>query len=86
MVTDYDCWHPDHDHVTVEAVIKVLLDNASKGRTLVKSAMRHLEHRQGLCDRGCHRALDHAIITAPDARDPAIIRKLDAVAGRVLRR
>src|SRR6185369_852630 len=75
MVTDYDCWHPDHDHVTVEAVIKVLLDNASKGRTLVKSAMRHLEHRQGLCDRGCHRALDHAIITAPDARDPAIIRK-----------
>jgi 5'-methylthioadenosine phosphorylase len=86
MVTDYDCWHPDHDHVTVEAVIKVLLENASKGRTLVKSAAPHLEHRQGLCDRGCHRSLDHAIITAPDARDPAVMRKLDAVAGRVLRR
>jgi 5'-methylthioadenosine phosphorylase len=86
MVTDYDCWHPDHDHVTVEAVIKVLVDNASKGRALVKAAAPHLEHRQGLCDRGCHRALDHAIITGPDARDPAVMRKLDAVAGRVLRR
>lgn len=86
MVTDYDCWHPDHDDVTVEAVIKVLLGNAAKGRALVKAAAPHLEHRQGLCDRGCHRALDHAIITAPDARDPAMLRKLDAVAGRVLRR
>jgi 5'-methylthioadenosine phosphorylase len=86
MVTDYDCWHPDHDDVTVEAVIKVLLDNAAKGRALVKAAAPHLEHRQGPCDRGCHRALDHAIITAPDARDPAMMRKLDAVAGRVLRR
>jgi len=72
--------------VTVEAVIKVLLDNAAEGRSLVKAAAPHLEHRQGLCDRGCHRALDHAIITAPDARDPALMRKLDAVAGRVLRR
>ncbi|MGH7002329.1 MAG: S-methyl-5'-thioadenosine phosphorylase [Alphaproteobacteria bacterium] len=86
MVTDFDCWHPDHDHVTVEAVIKVLLDNAAKGRALVKAATPHLSHRQGLCGRGCHRALDHAIITAPDARDPAALRKLDAVAGRVLRR
>ncbi|MCW5773116.1 MAG: S-methyl-5'-thioadenosine phosphorylase [Rhodospirillaceae bacterium] len=86
MVTDYDCWHPDHDHVTVEAVIKVLLDNAAKGRGLVKAAAPHLSHRQGLCDHGCHRALDHAIITAPDARDAALMRKLDAVAGRVLRR
>ena len=86
MVTDYDCWHPDHDHVTVEAVIKVLLENASKGRALVKGAAPHLEHRQGLCEHGCHRALDHAIITAPDSRDPALMRKLDAVAGRVLRR
>ncbi len=86
MVTDYDCWHPDHDAVTVEAVIKVLLENAANGRTLVKAAMPHLEHRQGACDRGCHHALDHAIITAPDARDPAMLRKLDAVAGRVLRR
>jgi len=86
MVTDYDCWHPDHDHVTVEAVIKVLLDNASKGRSMVKAAVPHLSHRQGVCAKGCHRALDHALITAPDARDPAMLRKLDAVAGRVLRR
>jgi 5'-methylthioadenosine phosphorylase len=86
MVTDYDCWHPGHEHVTVEAVIKVLLDNAAKGRSLVRAAAPHLSHREGLCDHGCHSALDHAIITAPDARDPTLMRKLDAVAGRVLRR
>jgi 5'-methylthioadenosine phosphorylase len=85
MVTDYDCWHPDHDHVTVEAVIKVLLGNAAKGRDLVKAAVPHLSHRQGVCAKGCHHALDHAIITPPDARDSAMLRKLDAVAGRVLK-
>jgi 5'-methylthioadenosine phosphorylase len=86
MVTDFDCWHPGHDHVTVEAVVKVLLDNAAKGRALVKAVAPHLEHRQGPCARGCHSALDHAIITPPDARDSALLRKLDAVAGRVLKR
>jgi 5'-methylthioadenosine phosphorylase len=85
MVTDYDCWHPDHDHVTVEAVIKVLLGNAEKARALVKKVAPKLRHRTHVCDAGCHRALDHAIITAPAARDPAVIRKLDAVAGRVLK-
>jgi 5'-methylthioadenosine phosphorylase len=84
MVTDYDCWHPDHDHVTVEAVIKVLLGNAEKARALVKKVAPKLRDRTHVCDAGCHRALDHAIITAPAARDPAVIRKLDAVAGRVL--
>ncbi|HEX7005536.1 MAG TPA: S-methyl-5'-thioadenosine phosphorylase [Alphaproteobacteria bacterium] len=84
MVTDYDCWHPDHDHVTVESVIKVLLDNAQKGRDLIRRVMPHLSDRDGPCPAGCHRALDHALITAPEARDPALVKKLDSVAGRVL--
>ncbi len=86
MATDYDCWHPEHDHVTVEAVVKILLANADKARNLVKKIVPRLATRDGLCGKGCQRALDHAIITAPEARDPAILRRLDAVAGRVLRR
>ncbi|MBI3517681.1 MAG: S-methyl-5'-thioadenosine phosphorylase [Proteobacteria bacterium] len=85
MVTDYDCWHDDHEAVTVDAVIKVLLDNADKGRALVKRVAPALKGRGGPCPHGCHSALDSALITAPEARDPAIIRKLDAVAGRVLK-
>ena len=85
MVTDYDCWHPDHDHVTVEAIIKVLMENADKGRALVKQVAPKLSGRAGPCPAGCHRALDFAIITAPEARDAAMVDKLDAVAGRVLR-
>jgi len=85
MVTDYDCWHPDHDHVTVDAIIKVLLDNADKGRSLVKQTAPKLSHRTDFCSEGCHTALEVAIITAPEARDPAMVEKLDAVAGRVLK-
>ncbi|MDH5556241.1 MAG: S-methyl-5'-thioadenosine phosphorylase [Alphaproteobacteria bacterium] len=84
MVTDYDCWHPHHDDVTVDAVIKVLLENAEKGRALVRHASPLLAGRSTSCGAGCHRALDSALITAPDARDPAVLAKLDAVAGRVL--
>lgn len=84
MVTDYDCWHPDHDHVSVEAVVKVLLENAEKARGLVKTVVPMLADRREPCARGCHTALDNAIITAPEARDPEMLRKLDAVAGRVL--
>lgn len=84
MVTDFDCWHPDHDHVTVDAIIKVLLDNADKGRSLVKAVAPKLTGRAELCEKGCERALETAIITAPDARDPDMVAKLDAVAGRVL--
>ncbi|WP_029006861.1 S-methyl-5'-thioadenosine phosphorylase [Azospirillum halopraeferens] len=84
MVTDYDCWHKEHDHVTVDAVIKVLLANADKARALVKSLAPRLADRTGSCHRGCHTALDNAIMTAPDKRDPELVRKLDAVAGRVL--
>ncbi len=84
MVTDYDCWHPDHDHVTVDAVIKVLLENAGKARSLVRQVVPKVGQTRALCHAGCDRALDNALITAPDKRDAALIGKLDAVAGRVL--
>ena len=85
MVTDYDCWHPDHDHVTVDAVVKVLLGNAEKARDLVKALVPTIGAPRGPCPAGCDRALDHALITAPAKRNPATLAKLDAVAGRVLR-
>jgi len=85
MVTDYDCWHPDHDHVTVEAIIRVLMANADNGRALVAAAAPSLTGRAESCHQGCHTALGTAIITAPEARDPAMVEKLDAVAGRVLK-
>ncbi len=84
MVTDYDCWHPHDAAVTVEAVIAVLLENAEHARSLVKSVAPRLHGRTGSCSAGCHTALENAIITAPDARDPGIAGRLDAVAGRVL--
>ena len=84
MVTDYDCWHPDHDDVTVDAVIKVVVANADKARSLVKQLAPKLRHRGHVCGQGCHTALDSAIMTAPEKRDPALMKTLDAVAGRVL--
>jgi 5'-methylthioadenosine phosphorylase len=84
MVTDFDCWHPDHDHVSVETVVKVLLENADKARALVRAVAPKLRHGPDLCPQGCHRALDNAIITHADARDAEMVRQLDAVAGRVL--
>ena len=73
MVTDFDCWHPDHDHVTVEAVVKVLLDNADKARALVQRVgAGNRQRRASCCPAGCDRALDNAVITAPaDARSAA---------------
>jgi 5'-methylthioadenosine phosphorylase len=84
MVTDYDCWHPDHDHVTVEAVVKVLFENADKAKALVKSLVPALGAPRPHCSSGCDRALDNALITATHMRDPKLLSKLDAVAGRVL--
>src|SRR5271165_658105 len=84
MVTDYDCWHTDHDHVTVEAVVKVLLENADNARDLVRAIVPEIGQERGLCPCGCDRALDHAVITAPNQRDPTLAGKLNAVAGRVL--
>ena len=84
MVTDYDCWHPDHDNVDVDAIIRVLLDNADKARRLIRAVAARLPERPALCPSGDDRVLDAALITHPDARDPAMLAKLDAVAGRAL--
>jgi 5'-methylthioadenosine phosphorylase len=85
MVTDFDCWHPDHDHVTVEQIVSVLLANAERAKALVKAAVPLIAGDSD-CAQGCRRVLDHALITAPAARDPAVTARLDAVAGRVLGR
>jgi 5'-methylthioadenosine phosphorylase len=84
MVTDFDCWHPDHAAVTVEQVVKVLFGNADKARALVADVVPALGPPRGPCPAGCDRALDNALITAPEKRDPAMLRKLEVVAGRVL--
>ncbi len=84
MVTDYDCWHDSHGNVTVDMVVKVLLANADRARELLTRVVPVIGEARGLCPAGCDRALDHALITAPGARDPAMVAKLDAVAGRVL--
>ncbi len=86
MVTDYDCWHPDHDHVTVDDVVRVLLQNADKARGLVKRVAPKLGPERTPSPLGIEYTLDTAIITPPDKRDPELFRKLDAVAGRVLNR
>jgi 5'-methylthioadenosine phosphorylase len=84
MVTDYDCWHPDHDHVDVAAVVRVLTGNAEKARAMLRAAIPALGGERAPCPHGCDRALDFALITAPEVRDPALLAKLDAVAGRML--
>jgi 5'-methylthioadenosine phosphorylase len=83
MVTDFDCWHPDHDAVTVQDIIKVLTENAEKAKRLVARLSRDFPREHEPCPIGSDRALDNAIITAPEARDPALMAKLDAVAGRL---
>ncbi len=85
MVTDFDCWHPDHDAVTVQDIIRVLNANAEKARGLVARLARDFPREHEPCPIGSDRALDTALITAPEARDPELLKKLDAVAGRVLR-
>jgi 5'-methylthioadenosine phosphorylase len=84
MVTDFDCWHPDHDAVTVADVIKVLTANADKAKRLVARLARVFPREHEACPIGSDRALDNAFITAPEARDPVLLKKLEAVAGRVL--
>jgi 5'-methylthioadenosine phosphorylase len=85
MVTDFDCWHPDHDAVTVADIIRVLNANAEKARHLVARLARDFPKQHEPCPIGSDRALDSALITAPEARDPELLKKLDAVAGRILR-
>jgi 5'-methylthioadenosine phosphorylase len=85
MVTDYDCWHAEHAEVDVAAVIRVLHANVDKAHRLIERLARDFPRQHPACPIGSDRALDVAIITPPDARDPALLKKLDAVAGRVLR-
>ncbi len=84
MVTDFDCWHPDHDNVDVDSVIAILGQNASNAQALVKAIVPLLQDRSETCPYGCDRALDNALITAPEARDADLMEKLSAVAGRAL--
>lgn len=85
MVTDFDCWHPDHEDVSVEQVIRVLVGNAEKAKTLISEVtpMIHADVSGSACS--CKQALEFALITAPDARDPNLVKKLDAIAGRVMK-
>jgi 5'-methylthioadenosine phosphorylase len=85
MVTDFDCWHPDHDAVTVQDIIRVLSSNADKAKALVARLAKNFPREHEPCPIGSDRALDTALITAPEARDPELLKKLDAVAGRILR-
>src|SRR6202007_594564 len=85
MVTDFDCWHPHHDAVTVQDIIRVLNSNADKAKALVARLARDFPRQHEPCPVGSDRALATALITAPEARDPKLIARLDAVAGRVLK-
>ena len=84
MVTDFDCWHPAHDAVTVDAIIQVLLGNAQTARTLVAGLAGDIGQDPEAPDCPCRHALDHALITSPEARDPLLVERLRAIAGRVL--
>jgi 5'-methylthioadenosine phosphorylase len=85
MVTDYDCWHPEHHAVEVADVIEVVRANAGKAARLVSRLARDFPEEHEPCPAKSDRALDVAIVTAPEFRDPELVKKLDAVAGRVLR-
>jgi len=85
MVTDFDCWHPDHDAVTVQDIIRVLAANAEKAKRLVARLAQDFPRDHEPCPIGSDRALDTALITAPEARDSTLLEMLDAVAGRVLK-
>jgi 5'-methylthioadenosine phosphorylase len=84
MVTDYDCWHPGHDAVTVDKILTVLNANAARARTMVREVVPLLARHEGPCHQGCDHSLEHALITPSEYRDPALLARLDAVAGRVL--
>jgi 5'-methylthioadenosine phosphorylase len=85
MVTDFDCWHPEHEQVSVDVVVKVLFANADRARALVRAVVPEIGAPRDSCPAGCDRALEYAIITAPETRNPDLLAKLDAVAGRMLR-
>ena len=84
MVTDYDCWHQNHENVTADVILKTLIGNAEKAKTLLSAVIPQLAERTKNCPAGCHTALDNALVTAPEARDPKLVSQLQTIAGRVL--
>jgi len=84
MVTDYDSWHDDHGEVDITDILAVMRANVDKARALLSGVIPRMGNGRPPCPAGCDRTLDHAIITAPEVRDPALLARLDAVAGRVL--
>lgn len=84
MVTDFDCWHEGHGHVTAAEVVVTLTRNASRARALLQAVALRLPSHPGPCPHGCERALDHAVLTAPEARSPVAVARLATVAGRML--
>ena len=83
MVTDFDCWHPDHDKVEVSDIIRVLTQNSSNAQSLIKELTSNISKEREFCEYGCNTALDNAIITPLDHRDKALETKLDAILRRV---
>ena len=84
MVTDFDCWHPDHDNVDVASVIRVVHENAGRAAAILARLIRDFPEEHEVCPVGSDRALDNALITAPNARDPAMMKTLAVIGGRVL--
>jgi 5'-methylthioadenosine phosphorylase len=85
MVTDFDCWHPEHDHVDVASVIAIVRKNSAAAARLISRVLKDFPKEHEPCPVGSDRALDNAILTAPEARDPALLRKLDAIMSRLNR-
>ena len=86
MVTDFDCWHPDHDSVEVTDIIETLVANASTGKAMVKKMMEAMEVGRELCPHGCDRALEYAIISNPDLIPVSEKERLGVIAKRVLKK
>ena len=86
MVTDFDCWHDEHKDVDITEILRIMGENSEKAARLVANLARSFPHEHEPCSIGSDKALEFTIITAPEARDPALLAKLDAVAGRVLNR
>jgi 5'-methylthioadenosine phosphorylase len=84
MVTDYDSWHPDHGEVDITAILATMHANVAHARTLLEHVIPTLAGERAQCTQGCDRALEFAVMTAPEKRDRALVAKLGAVAGRVL--
>jgi 5'-methylthioadenosine phosphorylase len=88
MVTDYDSWHPDHGEVNITSILATMHANVVHARSLLERVITMLPGdragERAPCPHGCDRALEFAVMTAPDKRDPALLAKLEAVAGRVL--